>query len=63
MSAIGTKRTSRPNRLMFAIGGKADIETKARCPLLTQSGHFDQGFWPCHRSLTPSYVVVATPMV
>ncbi len=26
MSAIGTKRTSQPNRLMSAIGGKADIK-------------------------------------
>ena len=25
MSTIGTKRTSQPNRLMSAIGGKADM--------------------------------------
>ena len=29
MSAIGTKRTSQPNRLMSAIGGKADIAAQA----------------------------------
>ena len=28
MSAIGTKRTSEPNRLMSAIGGKADISQR-----------------------------------
>ena len=39
MVANGTKRTSRPVRLMSAIGGKADIARRPTCLLLTQSGH------------------------
>ena len=31
MAAIGTKRTSRPNRLMSAFGGKADIASTSAC--------------------------------
>ena len=39
MSAFGTKRTCRSLTTMSAFGGKADINRKSQCPLLTQSGH------------------------
>jgi hypothetical protein len=43
MSAIGTKRTFRPRPRLSAIGPKRDkVEfwPGAVCPLLTQSGHW-----------------------
>ena len=41
MSAIGTKRTSQPGRMMSALGVKQTSKLRCRSPLLTQSGHSD----------------------
>ena len=39
MTVFGPKRTSKWRRGMSAIGGKADCNLIAPCPLLTQSRH------------------------